>query len=254
MSDRKLLSSPSLILDINPKYTEPFATGVLCIGIGYMSTKLTPLTQFWPHEWIIGAKGYMSTKLTPLTQFWPHEWIIGAKLGTQTKDMCPDSQVINHMPFNHISEDQLKEALNQFVGTKEQLNPPFIIKPNILIEKERKAKTQRTVEDEPSPRLRTCHSVEVLSFKPPDLKLRVVSDGFFSCRRLIHDLGVELSSCAHVTDLCLNSMGVINREVCLQKYELHLNQMTEAIDKYSKLCSRDLKKYKDLKPDNRRFI
>lgn len=142
------------------------------------------------------------------------------------------------------------------IGTIEQKNPPIIPpKDSLLIPKEPvKKPTIYVVKNEPIVRLRECHSIEILSFKPPDLKLKVISDRDFSCRTLIHDLGLKLNTCAHLTDLCLKRIGVITTKDCLKKYELHLNQMIEAIDKYSNLCSKELKKNEDLKKNYRRII
>ncbi|CAG2158022.1 unnamed protein product [Oppiella nova] len=229
-------NSPAVIVDITPRYMEPFTTGVLCVGIGYWSTRLTALTKFWEH--------FLFVK----------EWTACVQLGAQTSHWGPDAHIVHEMPFSHISEELLKQTIQEFIGAKEQLNPPLICKEHLLLPKDGKRRTPPTVQSEPTPRLRECHSIDILSWKPPELTLRVITDGYFSVRTFVHDLGLKLSSCAHLTDLCLNRMGVITTDVCLKKYELHLKQMSEAIDKYSKLCSKDLKRFSDLKPDNRRRI
>ena len=136
----------------------------------------------------------------------------------------------------------MNESLKQFIGPTEQLNPPPIWSQSLLLPKiTDKKRTESVVKPEPTPRIRVCHNIEILSFKPPDLKLKIISDGHFSCRQFIHDLGVKLNSCAHLTQLHLNRMGVITTKDCLKKYELHSIQISEAIDKYTKLCSKDLK-------------
>ncbi|XP_054168515.1 tRNA pseudouridine synthase B-like isoform X2 [Oppia nitens] len=232
LSDRKSWSAPGVILDLNPRYMEPFTSGVMCVGLGYWSTRLTQLTKYWPHEWIVSAK-----------------------LGTETQYYCPDSTIVQKLAFDHINENNLLETLKQFMGTIKQLNPPPIpYSEPLLVGKETNERTINTVIMKPKTRIKQCFVISLLDFNPPNIKLKVISDGYFSCRQFIHDLGLQLNSCAHLTDLCLNQMGIITVDDCLKKYEIHLKQMEEAIDKYSKILSKDLKKFTQLKPDNRRFI
>ena len=141
------------------------------------------------------------------------------------------------------------------IGPNEQKNPPQIWTQTLLIPKNSgKKKTETVVKTGPTPRIRVCHNIELLSYEPPNLELKILSDGHFSCRAFIHDLGLKLNSCAHITQLHLNRMGVITTQECLKKYELHSKLISEAIDKYSNLCSKDLKKFEDLKTSYRRII
>ena len=149
----------------------------------------------------------------------------------------------------------LNDNLAKFVGQIEQYNPPFIWKENLLIPKVEKvekanlmAKTSKKNDKRVAvPRIRQCHSIELLAFQPPNFKMKVVSDGLFSCRALVNDLGGQLNSCAHLTQLHLNKMGVITEDICLKKYELHFTYIRDAVQKYSNLFKNDLKKYQDLK-------
>lgn len=149
----------------------------------------------------------------------------------------------------------LLDSLKCYIGSKEQIIPPYIPTDSLLIKKEPILKAVKTmVKEPPAPRIRDCHSIELITFDPPIIKLKVISDGYFSCRALVHDLGLKLESCAHVTDLHLERMGPISVIDCLQKYEIHLNNIYNAIEKYTVMWARDLRKFEQLMPDNRRFV
>jgi hypothetical protein len=151
----------------------------------------------------------------------------------------------------------LSNSLQSFIGTNIQLSPPFIQTNSLLLKKEPIRKTTKSVTNEPQiGKLRDCHSIELISFDAPVFKLRVISDGYFSIRALIRDLGLKLDSCATVTDLCLSKMGPISSDEngILRKHEIHLKNIYEAIQKYTSMCAKDLKQFEGLMADNRRII
>ncbi len=151
----------------------------------------------------------------------------------------------------------LSNSLQSFIGTNIQLSPPFIQTNSLLLKREPTHKTTKSITNEPPiGKLRDCHSIELISFDAPVFKLRVISDGYFSIRALIRDIGLKLDSCATVTDLFLSKMGPISSDESglLKKHQLHLNNICQAIQKYTSICAKDLKQFEGLVADNRRII
>lgn len=160
---------------------DPMATGVLPLGLGSATRLLEYLAE--------GGKTYEAT----------------VRLGTETNTYDAEGEIVAELPWRHVSERALCEALQRFVGTIAQRPPAFsAIKRDgrPLYELARRGEAV----DAP-PRTVTIHTIDLLRFTPPELDLRVVCGGGTYIRSLAHDLGRAVGSAAHLTALRRTRVG-----------------------------------------------
>ncbi|XP_072177175.1 pseudouridylate synthase TRUB1-like isoform X2 [Diadema setosum] len=158
------------------------ATGVLVIGIGRGTKQLASYLQ--------GGKTYVAHGC----------------LGKATDTMDASGEVTESSEFGHISECDFKGALNNFVGNIMQAPPLYSA---LKVQGERMSDlVKRGVEVAPKPeRPVQVYSLRCLTFNPPDFTFEVNCGGGFYVRKLIHDLGKSLGSCAHMMALCRTKQG-----------------------------------------------
>lgn len=154
---------------------DPNATGLLIIVVGH-ATKVS--------EMLAGEDKVYKTTLT---------------LGAETASHDGDGEVLKESPWNHISEDQVKQVLADFVGPQKQI-PPMVsaVKKGgkKLYELARKG-----IEVEREPRPITIHSIELEEIDLPEVKFTVKCSKGTYVRTLCHDMGIKLDSSAYMSDL-----------------------------------------------------
>lgn len=154
---------------------DPNATGLLIIVVGH-ATKVS--------EMLAGEDKVYKTTLT---------------LGAETASHDGDGEVLKESPWNHISEDQVKQVLADFVGPQKQI-PPMVsaVKKGgkKLYELARKG-----IEVEREPRPITIHSIELEGIDLPEVKFTVKCSKGTYVRTLCHDMGIKLDSSAYMSDL-----------------------------------------------------
>ena len=161
---------------------DPDATGVLVIGVG-RATRLLSYAQ-------AGAKRYRA----------------GARFGitTSTQDASGDAVETSD---GRVTEDQVRSALDGFVGAIEQI-PPMVSAVKIGGER-LYAKARRGEEVEREPRKVFVHKLELVSFDALEQRaeLDVTCSGGTYVRTLVHDLGARLGVGAHLTALRREAVG-----------------------------------------------
>lgn len=154
---------------------DPNATGLLIIVVGH-ATKVS--------EMLAGEDKVYKTTLT---------------LGAETASHDGDGEVLKESPWNHISEDQVKQVLADFTGPQKQI-PPMVsaVKKGgkKLYELARKG-----IEVEREPRPITIHSIELEGIDLPEVKFTVKCSKGTYVRTLCHDMGIKLDSSAYMSDL-----------------------------------------------------
>lgn len=154
---------------------DPNATGLLIIVVGH-ATKVS--------EMLAGEDKVYKTTMT---------------LGAETASHDGDGEVLKESPWNHISEDQVKQILEDFVGPQKQI-PPMVsaVKKGgkKLYELARKG-----IEVEREPRPITIHSIELEGIDLPEVKFTVKCSKGTYVRTLCHDMGIKLDSSAYMSDL-----------------------------------------------------
>lgn len=162
---------------------DPFATGLLILGINKGTKMLTDL---------VGRdKTYLAT----------------ARLGGTTDTDDTEGQVVEREGYSIPTEDEVRTALEGFLGVSEQVTPLYSakkIKGKKMYELAR-AGLGDTVE-RPKKTI-TIHSIRLVSFHWPEVTFEVsVSSGTY-IRALARDLGEVLGTGAYLTGLRRTRIG-----------------------------------------------
>lgn len=161
---------------------DPFATGLLIVGVGRESTKR--LDEF---------KGM------------DKEYIATVRLGG-TSDTYDRTGVIQDTD-NMIqpTEIEVREIVKAFLGEQEQIPPMYSAKKvggKKLYELARKG-----VEVERQPSIITIHSLEVLEYTYPSLRLAISCSTGTYIRTFCHDIGQKLGTGAYCQELRRTKIG-----------------------------------------------
>ena len=127
------------------------------------------------------------------------------RLGATTPSFDLETAVDKTFPWEHITREMVDNALNQLTGAQAQMPPLFSAKSvdgKRAYEMARKGK-----QVELKPQHITIHSLEVHSFEPPDLAIRVECSKGTYIRSLARDLGQVLDSGGHLTGLRRTRIG-----------------------------------------------
>lgn len=158
---------------------DPMATGLLVIGVGKGCRAL--------EGYLKGAKSYAAV----------------AQLGSETDSQDAEGSVIKHAPYEHVTEDALREAAVALTGDILQRPPIFS-----AIKRDGKrmydlARKGEVTEEEMVPRKVTVHELRVSGLDPATgtFALHVRCGGGTYVRTLIVDLARAVGSGAHMSAL-----------------------------------------------------
>ena len=173
---------------------DPLARGVLVMCIG-QATRLS--------EYIAsGRKTYLAT----------------LRLGEETDTWDAEGRVISAHPWQGVQRADLEQALTAFKGAIQQVPPMFsavklngkalykLARKGIIIERE-----ARDV---------TIDNIEVVSWEPPSVVLRIACSGGTYIRAIAHDVGQALQVGAYLADLVRERSGSLTIETAVPLEEL----------------------------------
>lgn len=168
---------------------DPLATGVLIVCTGRATRKIETLQN--------GTK----------------EYIAGITLGATTPSFDLETEIDATYPWEHITEERIKEILPKFTGRVMQVPPVFSA---VKVDGKRAynlARKGKEVELKAKPL--EISEIEVLSFDAPVLTIRVACSKGTYIRALARDIGAALDSGAHLTSLRRTRVGDITIADCL---------------------------------------
>jgi tRNA pseudouridine55 synthase len=160
---------------------DPMATGLLIICTG-KSTKTLQHYQGMPKE-------YTGTLL----------------LGATTPSFDAETPVDAHFPYQHITEEAIEMARQQFIGDLEQIPPVFSaikVDGQPLYKKARKG-----IEVKVEPRPVHIYDFEITRVDLPEIDFRVRCSKGTYIRSLAHDFGKALASGAYLIALRRTKIG-----------------------------------------------
>lgn len=166
---------------------DPFASGLLLLCVG-------PATRI--AEYLVGAaKTYEAV----------------ARLGVRTDTLDLEGRVVQEEEgWRDIGRERLDEAIRGLTGTQDQVPPAFSAKKVRGEAAYRKARRGEVVELAPA-RV-TVHALEVTSFAPPDVRLRLRCSSGTYVRAIARDLGEALGVGAHLRELRRTAVGPMRVE------------------------------------------
>jgi len=128
------------------------------------------------------------------------------RLGSSTDTYDADGTVTSPtVSVDNITEEQFDEVLQRFVGTIEQVPPPY----SAVKVKGRKAyeMARQGEEVDLEPRTIEVYSLEILEWAPPEVVVDVYCSSGTYVRSLAHDLGNALGCGAHLIGLRRTKSG-----------------------------------------------
>lgn len=167
---------------------DPLATGVLLLCTGRATKRIEELQS---HE-----KEYVAT----------------LRLGATTPSFDMEHPEDATYPTAHITRQRVEEVLRTFTGTIEQVPPTFSA---CKIKGERAFYLARNGQPVPlKPKTITISRIDLLSFQPTEISIRVVCSKGTYIRALARDIGQALDSGAYLTELRRTRVGDYRVEDC----------------------------------------
>ena len=145
------------------------------------------------------------TKIIPEIQDAPKEYFTEIKMGVQTESYDTEKPEILHQDISAITENQIKETLEKFLGETDQKPPIFSA---IKIEGNRAYDLARAgIEVEMKTRKTTINYIENIEIDFPFVRFTVGCSKGTYIRSLAHDIGQELGVGAYLTNLRRTKIG-----------------------------------------------
>ncbi len=168
---------------------DPLASGVMIVCTGRATKRIEELQA--------GVKEYVAT----------------LKLGATTPSFDLETEIDAHYPTDHITEEMVREKLQEFQGKIEQVPPAFSA---CKIDGRRAYKAARQGEQvDLKPKTLVIDEIELLSYCEDEIQIRVVCSKGTYIRALARDIGLALGSGAHLTALRRTRVGEVRIEDCL---------------------------------------
>lgn len=174
---------------------DPFATGLLIIGVGREATR--EINKF--------------VKLNK-------EYIATLHLGKISDTYDPEGKISDYGFEGKISEEKINKILKKFTGEQNQIPPMFSakkVKGKKLYELAREGK-----EIERQPQQITIYEIELLEYNYPALKIRVKCSSGTYIRSLGYDIGLALGCGAYLEELERTKIGEYKLEEAMDIEEI----------------------------------
>lgn len=186
---------------------DPLATGVMIICTGKATKQIENLQA--------GVKEYIAT----------------IALGATTPSFDLETKIDATYPIEHITQDLVEQTLKKFIGRIEQVPPAYSA---CKIDGKRAYSMARSgIEVKLKPKILVIDEIELLDFKPDEIRIRVVCSKGTYIRALARDIGYALASGGHLSSLRRTRVGNVKIEDCLsveQTVELISNADVEIPD------------------------
>jgi tRNA pseudouridine55 synthase len=154
---------------------DPLATGLMIIAVGKATKKIDELQA--------GEKEYLAT----------------IRLGATTPGFDLEKEIDAVFPFDHITVEMIEEALKNLTGDIDQIPPVYSAK---KVEGERAYdKARRGEFQELEAKRVQIKEIEFLGYSAPDVRVRIVCSRGTYIRSIARDLGFNLGSGGHLTEL-----------------------------------------------------
>lgn len=168
---------------------DPLATGVMILCTGRATKRIDELQT--------GVKEYIAT----------------VALGATTPSFDLETEIDATYPVDHITRELVETTLKSFVGEIQQVPPSYSA---CKIDGQRAYKRARRGEEvELKPKLLVIDEIELLSYSPTEIRLRIVCSKGTYIRALARDIGRALGSGGHLTALRRTRVGNVSIGDCL---------------------------------------
>lgn len=167
---------------------DSFAQGVMVIGLGRECKMLTK---------------YLEDAVK--------EYKIICELGKETDTLDPLGEIEKEAPWEHVSREDLEQALGDFRGQISQV-PPFFSAKKIAGKRwsdiaHKARQTGSPLQVSPEAVSVTIHSLELVEFDPPKFSLFVSCSSGTYMRSLARDIAKKVGSVGHATSVLRTRQG-----------------------------------------------
>jgi tRNA pseudouridine55 synthase len=155
------------------------------------------------------------------------EYIATIHLGETTPSFDLETEIDNHYPVNHITEDLVRETLNGFLGENKQLPPIYSAK--LINGKRAYEYARKGIDKEMLPVTVYLREIELLSYGIPETKIRMVCSKGTYIRSFARDLGLALKSGGYLSALERTAIGSyhVSNALNLEKFKEIVEQMKQ---------------------------
>lgn len=177
---------------------DPLATGILLICIG------------------------KATKLADSLQAQRKEYIAEITFGATTPSYDLEKEIDATFPYEHITKESVSEVLPRLSGEIDQIPPIFSAK---LVNGKRAYELAREGKETPlKPSKISIYALEIISWNSPALRIAIECSKGTYIRSFARDIGLELNSGAHLTELARTASGDfrIENAINIDKLKLFL--------------------------------
>jgi len=183
---------------------DPFAQGLLILGIGREFTKKLSIFQKKDKEYIATLR-----------------------LGAESDTFDRDGKIVERTVEKIPEREEVEKVLKSFLGEIEQIPPLFSakkIKGKKLYELARKG-----IKVKPKPQKVKIYEISILEYKFPYLKIKVKCSSGTYIRSLANDIGKKLKCGAYVDELTRTKIGEFSIEKAIDLSKLNSQNWKEFI-------------------------
>lgn len=153
-----------------------------------------------------------ATKRIEEFQYQTKEYVATLELGATTPCFDKEMPIDATYPTEHITRELVDSVIPTFTGEIWQVPPVYSA---VKVDGKRAYDYARDGQEvELKPKLLVIDEIEVLSFEPPFLTIRVVCSKGTYIRALARDIGLALNSGAHLSALRRTRIGEITVDQC----------------------------------------
>ena len=160
---------------------DPFAEGVLIIGTGKDTKKLTSISSAY--------KSYIAT----------------ITLGKETNTLDTEGDIVNKSDIPKLSTKKINKVLNEFMGNQEQIPPMFSAKK--IGGKKLYELARKNIEIEREPKEIDIKGLDLIKYSENSLKFEVTCSKGTYVRVLGSDIANALGTVGHLSKLIRTSVG-----------------------------------------------
>ena len=136
------------------------------------------------------------------------EYVATIHLGATTPSFDLETGTDGNYSTDHITEEMVKKALQEFEGEQKQIPPLHSAK--LIAGKRAYEYARQGIEKELKPVTVFFHEIELLSFAIPEIMVRIRCSKGTYVRSFARDLGKALKSGAYLSALIRTSIGYLN--------------------------------------------
>jgi len=175
---------------------------------------------------------HRATKIIPYLPEGKKEYIAKIKLGELTDTLDADGKVIEtNNNWNNINKEEIKKVVNSFIGEIKQKPPIYSA---VKVKGKRLYHYARNDENiEIENRDVTIFSIDIISIELPIIKIKVNCSKGTYIRSLARDIGEQLNTVSHLSNLLRTASGPFNLDNSIQLDEIsaeNLNNLLISMD------------------------